>query len=287
MVEGARVRAEVVLPAGTIRLRDSGQGEPLLFVHGALVHGGFWDKVVAELEGDFRCLAPDLPLGSHRIPMNPGADLRPGGLVELMVQLIDALGLERVTLVGNDSGGALSQIFAVRHPDRLAGLVLTNCDAFENFPPKLFSYMRWTALAPGGVTVMAQILRAKSVRNLPFTFGALAKKRMDPDLVESFLRPVIDSAGIRRDAKKLLRGVSASYTVDAAQRLADLSAPTLLVWAPEDKHFPLDHARRLADIIPNARLETVEDSFAYVPQDQPTELARIMKEFLAESKPAV
>lgn len=286
MFDATQIRTEVPLPAGTIRLRDSGQGEPLLFVHGTMVHGGLWEKVVAELEGDFRCIAPDLPLGAHRIPMGSGADLRPGAVVELMVQLLDALDIERVTLVGNDSGGALSQIFAVRHPGRVARLVLTNCDAFENFPPKLFSYLRWTALAPGGVTLMAQALRAKRVRTLPFTFGAVAKKPMDPDLMESFLRPLIDSAGIRRDAKKLIRGVSPRYTIEAAEGLADFQSPTLLVWAPEDKYFPLDHARRLAEIIPNARLETVPDSFTYIPQDQPTELARIMKEFLSEPTPS-
>jgi pimeloyl-ACP methyl ester carboxylesterase len=282
MTSDTEIHTEIALPAGTIRLRDSGQGEPLFFVHGTLVHGGLWDKVVAELEGDFRCIVPDLPLGAHRIPMHPGADLRPGALVDMIVQVLDALELDRVTLIGNDSGGALSQMFAVRHPGRLSRLVLTNCDAFDNFPPKLFAYMRWAGLAPGAVSLMAQVLRAKGVRSLPFTFGAVAKKPLDPALMESFLRPLIDSAGIRRDAKKLIRGVSPRYTIEAAERLGDFESPTLLVWAPEDKHFPVDHARRLAEIIPNARLETVDDSFTYIPQDQPTQLAHYMKDFLSE-----
>src|SRR5262245_59919039 len=111
---------EVQLPQGTNRYPDIGNGEPLVFVHGLLVNGSLWRKVVPQLEPDFRCIVPDLPLGSHSQPMSPDADLSPPGLARIVHGFTAALGLESVTLVGNDTGGAISQITAANHPDRIS-----------------------------------------------------------------------------------------------------------------------------------------------------------------------
>src|SRR6187431_3451552 len=99
---------EVQLPQGTIRYRERGTGEPIVFVHGALVNADLWRKVVPELAKDFRCITPDWPLGSHEVPMNADADLTTAGVAQLINDFLVALDLENVTLVGNDSGGALS-----------------------------------------------------------------------------------------------------------------------------------------------------------------------------------
>lgn len=107
---------EVSLPQGTIRYRDSGNGEPIVFVHGLLVNGSLWRRVVPLLEPDFRCIVPDLPLGSHSEAMDPQADLSPPGLAQIIDQFAAALGLDRVTLVANDTGGAISQITAATTP---------------------------------------------------------------------------------------------------------------------------------------------------------------------------
>ena len=133
---------EVQLPQGTLRYRDDGSGEPIVFLHGLLVNGRLWERVTERLASDFRCIVPDLPLGSHSVPMNPDADLSPPGVARLVVDLLDSLGLDRVTLVGNDSGGAISQLVATSAPERISRLVLTNCDAYDNFPPKLFAYFK-------------------------------------------------------------------------------------------------------------------------------------------------
>jgi pimeloyl-ACP methyl ester carboxylesterase len=277
----AETTTDVELRQGRIAYRDAGTGAPLVFVHGFLANSLLWREVIAELGADFRCIAPDWPLGSHRFPMRPGADLSPTGLAEIVVRFMDAIDLERATLVGNDTGGAVVQLVATKYPERVDRLVLTNCDAFDNFPPRLFAYLRWAAFVPGGFGALAQSMRLNRVRTLPIAYGWLMKEP-DPDLLESWVRPGIGDPGVRRDASKVIRDVTPRYTLQAARDLASFDKPVLLAWARDDKFFPAEHARRLADILPNARLEWIEDSRAFVPQDQPVRLANLVREFMAE-----
>ena len=127
---------EITLPQGTIHYRDTGEGPPVVFLHGLLVDGEVWRKVTPLLQGAARSIVPDLPLGSHRLAMKADADLSPAGVARLVGDLLAALDLEDVTLVGNDSGGAISQLVALDHGERVGRLVLTNCDCFDVFPPK-------------------------------------------------------------------------------------------------------------------------------------------------------
>ncbi|HEY7875694.1 MAG TPA: alpha/beta hydrolase [Actinomycetota bacterium] len=278
---------EIDLPRGTIRYRDEGTGPPIVFVHGVLVHGGLWSKVVDHLDGDFRCVSPDWPLGSHAVPMAPDADLTPVGLADLVAAFIEGLGAGPVTLVGNDSGGAISQLVATHHPERVAKLVLTNCDAFDQFPPRMFAYLRWAAFIPGALPTLAQSMRLKSARRLPIAFGWLSKEPMDDELVDSFVRPGLESSAIRRDARKVLRGLSPRYTRAAAENLPSFDRPALVAWGTEDKFFPADHARKLAEILPNARLEWIEGARAFVAQDRPDRLAQLLREFVGGSEGTV
>src|SRR2546428_6959136 len=140
---------EVQLPQGTIAYRERGTGEPIVFVHGALGNADLWRKVVPELSKDFRCIGPDLPLGSHSRPLPADADLSPPGAAKLIADFIAALDLENVTLVANDTGGALSQLVVTRHPERIGRLGLTNCDAYNKFPPSFFRHLFWGAHCPG------------------------------------------------------------------------------------------------------------------------------------------
>src|SRR5262245_35224014 len=127
-------RKEVELPMGTVRYREAGAGKPVVFVHGYLVDGRLWDSVVDELAAGHRCIAPDWPIGSQRVAMRPDADLSPPGVAATIASLLEALELEDVTLVGNDSGGAMSQVLVTTQPERIGRLVLTNCDTHEHFP---------------------------------------------------------------------------------------------------------------------------------------------------------
>jgi pimeloyl-ACP methyl ester carboxylesterase len=286
MAPAEHSRAEVRLPQGTIRYRDVGAGEPIVFVHGALVDGTLWRKVTPLLEGDFRCIVPDLPLGSHRIPMGADADLSPPALARLVADLLAELGLERATLVGNDTGGAICQLVATRHPERLARLVLTPCDAFEHFPPLAFKYLPITARIPGGVTLLTQSMRISLVRRLPIAYGGLAKRPIAPRVVEGWVEPLIGDPAVRRDAGKVLRGMSSRYTLEAAERLRSLELPALIAWAPEDRFFKLRDGERLAAAIPDSRLVEIPDAHTFVSEDQPERLADAITRFMAETSPA-
>jgi pimeloyl-ACP methyl ester carboxylesterase len=272
---------DVSLSSGTIRYRDEGSGAPVLFVHGVLVHGGLWSPVVDRLRDDARCIAPDWPLGSHRIPMSSDADLTPDGVANLVAELVDELDLGPVTLVGNDSGGAIAQLVATRYPERVDRLVLTNCDAFDRFPPPMFAYLRWSTYVPGAVSLLAQSMRFRPARRLPFAFGRLTLEPMDPALVESFVRPSIDDARIRRDLKKFLRAISPRYTRRAAEQLPRFDKAVLLAWGRDDKFFPGELAEKLAAILPDAQLEWIDGAGALVPQDQPDHLAELIRKFVA------
>src|SRR3954465_12889237 len=100
-------RKEIQLPAGRPRYREAGEGPPIVFVHGYLVDRRLWDGVVDRLADRFRCLAPDWPLGGQQVAMNPDADLSPPSLARLIAEFVERLDLDDVTIVGNDSGGAI------------------------------------------------------------------------------------------------------------------------------------------------------------------------------------
>jgi pimeloyl-ACP methyl ester carboxylesterase len=273
---------EVSLPQGTLTYRERGTGDPIVFVHGALVNADLWRKVVPALAKDFRCIAPDLPLGSHDRAMPPGADLSPPGVAKLIADFIAALDVENVTLVGNDTGGAICQVVVTQHPDRIGRLVLTNCDAYDVFPPSLFKPLFYAGRIPGVVWAIAQPLRMTALRNSPIGFGWLAKKGIPADQTRSWLRPLLKDRGVRRDTRKLLKGAGPRHTQEAARRFSEFDRPVLIAWAPEKDFFPTECAERLARDFPQGRLERIEDSWTFVPEDQPERLAQLIGAFARE-----
>jgi pimeloyl-ACP methyl ester carboxylesterase len=277
------MRSAVTLPQGTIAYGESGpaDGAAVVLVHGAFVDGTLWRNVVPELEGSLRCITPDLPLGSHRTPMNAGADLSPPGLAKLIADFIAELGLEDVTLVGNDTGGAICQLVVTRHPERIGRLVLTPCDAYENFLPPAFRYLQLLARIPGGVGTIAQSQRIPGVSRSPLAFGWLSKRRIPSEVLDHWTEPIIHDKAVRADARRVLRGISNKYTIDAATKLRDFHGPTMLAWATEDRFFKPKFAERLAADIPGARLEWIDDARTFVSEDQPERLASLIGDFAA------
>ena len=273
----------VSLPPGKIHYRDSGSGPPIVFAHGLLVNGTLWRKVTPLLEDRFRCIVPDLPLGSHREPMKPDADLTPPGVARLLGDFMAALDLQDVTLVGNDTGGAISQLVAANHPERLGRLVLTPCDAYENFLPPFFRPLQYAAKVPGLLTALVQPTRLRAIQRGPLAFGLLiSPENIDPDVLDAWVRPYLSDGGVRRDTIKFLRSISNRYTLEAAQKLQHFDRPTLIAWAPEDRFFKLRYAERLATEIPNARLVRIESSRTFVSEDQPERLAEEIASFVVE-----
>jgi pimeloyl-ACP methyl ester carboxylesterase len=266
------------LPQGPVHYIESGGGRPIVFVHGYLMGGDLWSRLATELAPrGYRCVAPTWPLGAQPEAMAPDADLSPPGLAALIAAFIRELELEDAILVGNDSGGALAQIVAAEHPDAIGALVLTNCDAFENFPPSFFKLLPPLARVPGLVGLVLQPFRAAPVRRSPLGYGLLSRTGVD-ELAREWVRPALRDAGVRRDLRKVTRGFASRHTLAAAAKLPGFAKPALVAWAPGDRLFPEDHGRRLATLLPDARFQLIRDSGTFSMVDQPAALAALVAE---------
>ena len=271
----------VALPQGTVSYRERGSGPTLLFVHGFLVNGDLWRGVVPGLADRFRCITPDWPLGSHSPAMNPDADLSPHGIVRLIDDFMRELALDEVTLVGNDTGGALAQMLVTTRPGRVARLVLTPCDSFRNFPAWWSKPLRPVGYSQRLMGVVGRPLRKRAVQRLPLVYGWVSKTPFPPEIASSYVEPGLRDAAVRRDFGRAFRSTRARHTLEAAARLDTFDRPALVVWSTEKARiYPLDHGRRLAELLPQGRLELVDDSYIYVPEDQPARLAELIGEFM-------
>jgi pimeloyl-ACP methyl ester carboxylesterase len=282
---GDRVKAsrEIELSAGTISYQDTGgDGPVVLFVHGLLASGMLWAAVVPRLAADARCIVPELPLGAHKRPMKPDAELSPRSVAAMLAELIDKLDLHEVTVVGNDTGGAICQLLVTEHPQRIGRLVLTPCDAFEHFFPPAFKPMQLAAKIRGGLALTIQPVRIRAIRNSPIGFGWLSKRGIPDEAIDDALGTYFGNKAVRRDTEKFVRNVSKKDTLAAAERLRDFDRPALLAWAREDKFFKVKLAERLLERLPNGRLELIDDSYTFVPIDQPERLAELIREFVRE-----
>ena len=246
------------------------------------MNANLWRKVVARLSSDFRCLALDLPPGSHTLPMPDAADLTPYGLAELIADALEALALEQVTLVGNDTGGALCQMVVTWRPARIGRLVLTSCDDRDNFPPRMFRYFKPAAAIPGAMKLLMLAMRLRWPRRLPFAFGWLVTHPIDRQAEDCYLLPGMTIAGIERDLKRVIKGIDTRYTTEAADRLGEFDKPGLIAWSRDDRFSKPAHAERLAHDLPNARLEWIENARALSPEDEPDRLAELIAGFVRE-----
>jgi pimeloyl-ACP methyl ester carboxylesterase len=272
---------QIELSAGTIDYEDtSGDGPTLVLLHGLLMDASLWDDVIADLSVDHRCVAPTLPLGAHRHPMHADADLSLRGIARLVAELLDRLDLHDVTLVGNDTGGALVQLLVCDDATRVGRIVLASCDAFDNFPPGLTgkTLVLTGKLPPALFGLFMQQMRLRPVRRLPIAFGWLTKR--GDAATARWIKPVLRQREIRRDTVRVLRAAAADKHVllDAAECLPTYDRPALVVWASEDRVMPSDHGRRLAELLPQGRLVELPDSYTLIPLDQPARLAASIRD---------
>jgi pimeloyl-ACP methyl ester carboxylesterase len=279
----ATTHHEIALSAGTLDYRDTGgDGPVVVLLGGLLMDASLWDDVIAALAPGCRCIAPTLPLGAHRHPMRTDADLSPRGLARLVAELLERLDLDDVTLVGNDTGGALVQLLAADRDPRVGRIALVSCDAFDNFPPGLTgrTIVALGHLPPRLFGLSLQQLRLRPARRLPVAFGWLTKR--GDAATARWTRAVLADPGARRDAVRALRGIAADRgaLLDAAQRLSAFDRPALVVWATEDRVMPPEHGRRLAELLPDARHVEIDDSYTLIPLDRPAELAAELRAFL-------
>lgn len=282
--------AEITLPQGTLTYRVAGPGDsrypPVVFVHGFLVDGRLWDGVADRLASTgIRCYQPNLPLGSHKLPMKPDADLSPRGVAAIIDRFLQELGLEDVALVGNNTGGALCQFTVDSRPERIGRLLLTNCDAFEKFPPPPFAALVAAARHPALTRTLLAPMRATPLRHSPLGFGLLARA-FDPELTLDWLRPAMDNSAIRGDIARFARGVKPAELLDISTRLHDFTRPVRIVWGEADRVFKPEFGRRLAQTFPDASYVGLSDSRTFVSLDAPDKLAAELRSFLNTSTQA-
>ncbi len=275
------------LEGGVLDYFERGDGPTLLFTHGWLANANLWRKVVDRLYGEFRCLVLDLPLGSHRTPMSAGADLSPLGVAGLIAVVLEQLDLRATTLIGNDSGGAYSQIALAHHragiAGRVSGLVLTSCETpYDEWPPKPFDRLPEAARDP---VILGQLLAAledPGVRASPAAYGHLLKHPIEPEASDAYALPASRDPGVLRDVAKAMVLATTAPVREAGEALISRGAPrALLIWSEEDAVFPLEHASRYASELADAQLVRIADSFSFTPEDQPAAVAAAIGSFAA------
>jgi pimeloyl-ACP methyl ester carboxylesterase len=275
---------DLELPDGRIRYRDSGcDGPALVFIHGVFVDSAVWRKLETPLVAKgFRFVAPDLPLGAHTLPMRPDADMSPKGAAALIASLLAALDLQDVTLVATDTGGAIVQLLLAHGCERVARVVLTPCDSFDNFLPPSIRVMQYAARVPGLISLGAQPLRSRRVRRI--VYHTLAKHGVPDEITAGWTQPLVNNPGIRRDLARFLAAIDYRETLAAAETLRGFDKPVLLLWPRRAPYFPFDHAERWAQLLPDARLVEVPDSYTFVSEDQPDILVRELATFVGAQR---
>jgi pimeloyl-ACP methyl ester carboxylesterase len=271
----------VEVSAGPIEYGDSGgDGRPIVFIGGLPHDGSLWDLVVAELRPQFRCLTPVLPLGAHRQPMRPDADLSLSGLSRIVTDFLAALDLRDAIVCFNDWGGAQTMI-SRGDTGRVGAFVLISCETDHNYPPGVAGQIAaLSGFLPGGFGVMRLALSSPSLRKLPFTYGRMSKRGVSDELMQRWLQP-LKRPEIRRDTGRYVRDVRhGKREIRAATpKLRSFERPVLVVWDEEGTMMPNAEGRRLAKAFPNSTYVELPDCYTLIPIDQPQALAREIREF--------
>jgi pimeloyl-ACP methyl ester carboxylesterase len=277
-------RHTVTTRCGDISYLDIGTGPAALFVHGIAVNAYLWRHVIGQLAGQRRCIALDLPLHG-RSPVTPGQDLSVAGLASVLEDFCDALGLDGIDLVANDTGGAIAQVFAARHPQRLATLTLTNCDVSDNLPPEAFQPIVELAaagtLAPASLALLDDLDAAVQA-----AFGTTYEhpERADREVVRSYLEPCFGTLERGREFERLLVALDPEDLRAVEPQLRELTVPTLVVWGTGDENFGVSWAYWLRDTIPGVtRVVTVDGARVFFPEERPMDLVPHLQQHWAEA----
>jgi pimeloyl-ACP methyl ester carboxylesterase len=277
------------LPQGPVHYRlagpDDSASAPVVFVHGLMVNCELWSQVATELATrGIRSYALDLPLGSHSIALRPDADLSPRGVAGLIIAFLEKLGLTDVTLVGNDTGTALCQFVIDIDDTRIAQLVLTDGDAFDQFPPPPLRPVFRLGRRPAGVYALMSLMRPARIRQR--VQGQNVSNPMDPALTRRWITPALVDRGIRRDTAKFLRGVDPAELVEVSTRLRRFAKPVVVLWGDADRFFPIDLAHRLCEAFPDARLVQIAGGRTFFPLDEPQRVAIQIQAALSNQQPS-
>ena len=267
-------RHSVQTASGRIGYTEQGTGPVALFVHGVLLNGHLWRHQLEDLADIRRCIAVDL-LAHGDTEIAPDQDVSVTANAKMLKEFLDALSIDRVDLVGNDSGGGIAQIFAALYPERVRSLTLTDCDAHDNWPPEAFKPFLTMAAAGGLRGTLYAMLSDKSVYRSPQALGPAYEhpERVSDDSIERYLRPLVRTEQRTRDLQRFLAAFDNRHTLAIEARLKTLQAPTLIVWGTDDVYFDVKWSRWLADNIPGTRRRVeLKGARIFFPEERPAEL---------------
>lgn len=256
--------------SGRIHYTEQGAGPVALFVHGVLLNGHVWRHQLTHLSDMRRCIAVDL-LAHGDTEIAPDQDVSVTANANMLGEFLDALNIERIDLVGNDSGGGIAQIFAALHPQRVRSLTLTNCDAHDNWPPEAFKPFLSMAAAGGLRVVFDAMLADKSVYRSPQALGPAYEhpERVSDDTIERYVRPLVRTEQRTRDFQRFLAAFDNTHTVKVEAGLKTLKVPTLIVWGTDDIYFNVKWSHWLAETIPGTRKRVeLEGARIFFPEER-------------------
>jgi pimeloyl-ACP methyl ester carboxylesterase len=266
-------KRSVDTPSGRISYTETGAGPVALFVHGVLLNGHLWRHQLAQLSDLRRCIAVDL-LAHGDTQIAPDQDVSVTANATMLREFLDALQIEQVDLVGNDSGGGIVQIFAALNPSRVRSLTLTNCDTHNNWPPAAFKPFLEMAAAGGLRGALDAMLADKSVYRSAQALGPAYEhpERLSDDTIEAYLRPLVSAAQRTHDLRRFLAAFDCKHTLAVEAQLRQLKAPTLIVWGTDDVYFNVQWSRWLAEAIPGTRRRVeLKGARIFSPEERATE----------------
>lgn len=248
------IRRSIETASGRISYAEQGAGPVAFFVHGVLLNGYLWRHQLEHLSDIRRCIAVDL-LAHGETEIAPGQDVSVTANTKMLKEFLDALNIEQTDLIGNDSGGGISQIFSALYPERVRSLTLTDCDAHDNWPPEAFKPFLAMAAEGGLRGTLEAMLSDKSIYRSPQALGPAYEhpELVSDDSIETYLRPLIRTEQRTRDLERFLAAFDNKHTVAIEGRLKTLTAPTLIVWGTDDVYFDVAWSRWLSDTIPGTR----------------------------------
>jgi pimeloyl-ACP methyl ester carboxylesterase len=266
-------RHSVVTRSGRISYLDVGAGPVALFVHGIATNAYLWRNVIESLAAHRRCIAVDLPLHGQS-PVTEGQDLSISGLASIIEDFCDALGLGAIDLVGNDTGGAVAQVFAARNPERLVTFTLTNCDTSDNLPPESFKPVVEQAIAGTLAPIAIELIKDLSAaREIAFGTSYEHPEEQDLEVVRAYLEPCFGTIEHAREFERMLAALDPGDLKKIEPQLRTLTVPTLVVWGTGDESFDVSWAYWLRDTIPGVtRVATVEGARLFFPEERPADL---------------
>jgi len=272
----------VETPSGRISYAAAGAGPVALFVHGVVLNKHLWRHQLDGLSDIRRCIAVDL-LAHGDTEITPNQDVSVTANATMLKEVLDALNIDQVDLVGNDSGGGIAQIFAALNPERVRTLTLTNCDTHDNWPPEAFKPFVDMVKAGGLRDTLDAMLADKAIFRSP---GALGPAYEQPETVtdediETYLRPLVRSEQRTRDLQRFVMAFDNKHTRVIEPQLHELQAPTLIVWGTDDVYFPVTWAHWLADTIPGAKLPVeLKGARIFFPEERAGEFNRLLRDHL-------